>query len=886
MTDHNRNILSRRDFARLIAAGQLSCALRLAIAEDPHKPRKRIYIAADDHTDYMWTADEQTYRRVFLATLDHYLRLADQTDDRPSEFQSRWNCDGLLWFREYEQHRDPERVARLVKRIKSGHISIPMTMLVSCYGGTPTEAVLRGLYYGGIVERKYQLRIRIAVAMENQTLPYGLGMLWAGSGIKYSWKGICGCASKMKDHGHPRLHDVYWWVGTDGSRILMKWYSLAPPVRGGIHRNEGPGGYAEARDAEAAVEFVDRNGEFQKRNPHSVIGLFGQGWDDLKTIVRLDDPRRSFPVVAERLTNDSRRVMVSNESDYFEDLESTHGDELPEQACSFGNEWELYTASLAEVSASVKRATEKLRAAEAMATLVSQYLPDFAEDLNELREQAWIAFGLYWEHDWTADGPISRRRRAAWQRKIANHITDYVDTLHDRARVALGQLIDPPSGHRGHSEATPIFVFNPLSWKRTDYVDVPIGSPGDLFADTQKDLAVVDVAAGKLVPSQWIKIDGRDALRFLASDVPPCGYRTFTISDSDDSSDFEGTIILRGDQLISRRQQIRVTDDGSLLFWRAGGIGKSLITNNRVANAFDSATGATTVESSGPVSTTLRIDIDQPLVRTTRITMFESLDRIEIDNTIRENFSDLRTWRYEFNLDSPQTLHEEVGAIVRAATIAEGGDYSDQHSRTDWLTMNHFVTLRDAEAAVTVSNRDCLFFHLGDDPGTPMDPGSSNIQILAGGQVDGPRLGIPGQGGDRLFTQRFALSCWEPEPAEDRTRSMRLAMEHQNPLVHGTVAEGPGRLEAATHAMLAVNSDHVVVWALKPAEGGAGEGTIVRLWNLAGEPSAYRLSMDRPIRRCIKTTHVETDIEPMAVVGGIITETLQPGQMRTLRVLL
>ena len=274
MNPEQNNSTSRRGFISGIVAGS-SVLVSNALGQEPTAARKRIYIAADDHTDYMWTADEGAYRNAFLKTLDHYLDLADRTDSQPNDLQSRWNCDGLLWFREFEKYRSEKSVARLVRRIKSGHISIPMTVLVSCYGGAPTEAVLRGLYYGGHVERKYDLRLRIAVSMENQTLPYGLGMLWAGSGVRYSWKGICSCATKLGSPGR-RQHDVYWWVGPDGSRILMKWYSLGPKLRAGMYPNEGPGGYAEARDPKLAIEYVDNDRDFKRRNPHESSGCLAK----------------------------------------------------------------------------------------------------------------------------------------------------------------------------------------------------------------------------------------------------------------------------------------------------------------------------------------------------------------------------------------------------------------------------------------------------------------------------------------------------------------------------------------------------------------------------------------------------------------------------------
>jgi len=47
---------------------------------------KRIYLAPDDHTDYMWTADEATYRAAFLEMLDYYLNAADSTAGNTSVY--------------------------------------------------------------------------------------------------------------------------------------------------------------------------------------------------------------------------------------------------------------------------------------------------------------------------------------------------------------------------------------------------------------------------------------------------------------------------------------------------------------------------------------------------------------------------------------------------------------------------------------------------------------------------------------------------------------------------------------------------------------------------------------------------------------------------------
>src|SRR4051794_1420205 len=152
--------------------------------------QKRFYIANDDHTDYMWTANEAKYDSAFVHMLDYYLDEIDSTKNNEPDYQARFNCDGNLWLKAYQKYRTLAQFNRLIAAIKSGHISAPLNMLVSCYGAQPAEAVIRCMYYAGQLERKYNLRFTLAASMENNTLPLGLASLWAGSGAKYSWKGI------------------------------------------------------------------------------------------------------------------------------------------------------------------------------------------------------------------------------------------------------------------------------------------------------------------------------------------------------------------------------------------------------------------------------------------------------------------------------------------------------------------------------------------------------------------------------------------------------------------------------------------------------------------------------------------------------------------------
>jgi len=831
--------------------------------------QEKIYIAPDDHTDYVWTGDEATYKQAILQMTDYYLDLSDKTANEPKDFQSRWNLDGSIWMWIWENNRDQKQVDRLVSRLRDGHFSMPLTFAVSTYGGMPTEAVLRGMYYTGSVERRYGLTLPMAIAMEDQTLPNGLGALWAGAGAKYSWRGICGCATKMGPviFGE-RPHEIYWWKGPDDSRVLMKWYSIHNEFR-----RKGayfPGTYLEARDpsAEDDISFL-KNPNFSANYPYKIYGFFGEGGDNLSTM------NDNFVKAAKALSRPDREVIVSNEEDFFHDFEQRYGSKLPTVSGSFGNEWDMYSASMQEVSSSIRRATEKLRSAEALETLVSLKEPDFPKQFLQGRDRAWTSYGLFWEHDWTADShTLPRSIRSDWQRRTANNITSYVNDLSEKSVQELGTLI------QGHGAQPRYFVFNPLNWARTDVADLPY--------DGSEDVHVVDVTTGKAVPSQFLDVAAEDgtsrrALRILASDVPSLGYKVFEV-DAGRHGEFPTTLKVSGDSMENENYRLQLSGRGSI---------QSLVDKKLVGREFASeidgrglndlgpGEGSVTIKNAGPVSVTLEAKTTKPIPHTTEVTLFNHSERIEIRNEITANFSDVETWAFSFNLHSPDVWHEEIGAINHARVQPEG-DYAASFSRLDWLTLNHFVAMSGADGVgITLSNSDDAFMKLGHssiaDGKSSLDTSTPQISVLAGGQVDGLSLGIPAQGGDTHFLQRFALRVQEKFNAAS---SMRFALEDQNPLVAGRVTGG-NAYPGTKFSLLSTTNPNALLWALKPSEDGIDKGFVTRFWNLSAEPEKFTVTVDRGLQKAAAITHIETDFRPKPLTNGNLQISAKPWQLQS-----
>jgi alpha-mannosidase len=248
---------------------------------------------------------------------------------------------------------------------------------------------------------------------------------------------------------------------------------------------------------------------------------------------------------------------------------------------------------------------------------------------------------------------------------------------------------------------------------------------------------------------------------------------------------------------------------------------------------------------------------------------------------VNENFGDTQEWTSGFNLAGGTWRHEEVGMIATAKRQSDGGDYSDQNARTDWLTLNHFTDLSQSDRGVTVSSWESPFFRLGASTPTTLDAGSTRMQALVGMHED-PEIGIPNQGGDAAFMDRFALrthGVWNAPAA------MRFALEHQNPLVAGAVTGVPNApLPEEGYSMLNVSDPDVLLWALKPAQDGGALDLVARAWNLGSINKTVRLHpVNERLSGAREVTHIEQDKGAVAWLPTQMTDDIGSQQIKSWR---
>ena len=135
---------------------------------------KKIYLAPDDHTDFIWSATEHDSYAAFIAQLDYFLGQIAITSSEAARTQAKFSTDGSLWLKTYRDGSSKVSPAvgpganwsTLIARMQDGHIVSPLIPLVVTWGAVPAEGVLRSLYFPGHLERTHGVHFPVAQAME------------------------------------------------------------------------------------------------------------------------------------------------------------------------------------------------------------------------------------------------------------------------------------------------------------------------------------------------------------------------------------------------------------------------------------------------------------------------------------------------------------------------------------------------------------------------------------------------------------------------------------------------------------------------------------------------------------------------------------------------
>jgi hypothetical protein len=415
----------------------------------------------------------------------------------------KWNLESA-WVAQKYLHDYPERTEEFVRLVRNGQIGIQPLYLNMLTGIMSHEELNRICYFAGLLKRKYGIPLGSAMFTDAPSAIWTLPTVLALSGVKYLAHGVNPFFDRGPFYPRTNVKPLFWWQGPDGSKILT-WIAS---------------GYAQACEIlqiDKGCAHIEQTlpkflTEYERSDyPYDAVLVYGAYFEN-----KVVDPNFRKAIEEWNSKHEYPKLIISTGDEFFKYVENNFQDKIPIYVGDEGCWWEDGVASSA-CEISLDRSThENIITAEKIWSLISLLDPEKKYPLTEFND-IWEKIFLFDEHTWGANKsimePEAKFVQDQWKIKSSfiYSAAKQTDILLDGGFKTLVSLVE--------TKKPTILVFNPLSWKRTDVVEVKLELSGRRF-----DLT--DSGTNKSIPYQWIE---PNTICFLASNVPPIGFKKYEL---------------------------------------------------------------------------------------------------------------------------------------------------------------------------------------------------------------------------------------------------------------------------------------------------------------------------------------------------------------------
>jgi len=443
-----------------------------------------IYLPGQSHIDlawlWRWPETVEVCRKTFSDALE-------MMEKYPEYHYSQSMAQAYVWMEEYY----PDLFKKIQQRVKEGRWEIVGGMWVEPDCNIPSgESFARQLLYGKrYFQEKFGVDVKVGWNIDSFGYNWNLPQFYKKAGVE----SFVTMKLFMMDT-EPFPYHAFLWQAPDGSRVKVHW-----PIRNfyGGHREDF------IKMVRSAVALSKESGLKKLLFPYGV-GDHGGGptAKEIEGISRLANEPVFFTMVP------------SSAEHYFNQLGTAS---LPLWDNELYNQFHRGTyTSHADNKANNRRAEYLMTQTETFSSFASLYGLIYPH--KELTE-VWKKVLFNQQHDILPGTSIPEVHQDAAE--------DYRQ-IFQRGRKILNESLHHLAAQvNTEGYGIPLIVFNPLAWIRTDVAEVEIELP-----PSTRSIKVLD-DEGKEMVSQIAHEKWKVKLLFIAEEVPPMGYKIFSIKASD-----------------------------------------------------------------------------------------------------------------------------------------------------------------------------------------------------------------------------------------------------------------------------------------------------------------------------------------------------------------
>ena len=837
------------------------------------KPVRKLltYILPMSHHDLGYTDLQEAVEERQIRNITLGMELARITAAYPEGSRFVWNLE-VLWAADLFLQRQPEAErAKFLEAIRAGQIALSGSYANQLTGLCRPEELLELFRYGTLLGAQAGVKVDSAMMSDVPGYTWGTVVAMAQAGIRY-FSAAPNYFDRIGSFMVSWQDKPFWWVSPSGKEKVLVWVPWT--------------GYAMSHlnqlDADWVTRYQDRLDEVKYPYDLSHIRWSGHG-DNAVPDPEVFEFARSW-----NETFAWPRFAISSTSTAFAAMEQRYGTELPSFRGDLTPYWEDGAGSSALETSMSRNAADRLTQAETLTAMISPATYDPAA-----YHAAWRDVLLYSEHTWGAWCSVSdsespfTKRQWAFKREFADQAAKQSDAL-------LSQLLRREGAG---TERAGIEVYNSTSWDRSEIVllSKAESAAGDHVTDSH----------GRPVASQRLSTG---ELAVLVRDVPAFGSKQYSIT-AKPAHRGEGAVHVHGSALDNG--EVRAVLDpttGDLVELRLRGVAANLVDREKgplnqylylegrdVAHLGHSGPATLTVEDSGPLIASIRIDSAAPgcnrLVRHVRLAA--GSDVLEISNLVDKKRVALNphpgqggpggSFAQSGSKESVQfgfPFSVANGKLVMDLPLATMRPELDQlpGSCKNWLPVGRWIDVSNTEHGVTWATLDAPLVELGGITATMLgsqrDPSVWRKHIEPTQAVYSWVMNnhwgtnyVAYQEGPVLF--RYALRLHH---GSDMAAAHRFAIGYSQPLLISR-SDGRGSMPAP---LLRLEPADVLALALKPSRDG--RAWIVRLYGASGDPRQVKLVWSEKTGKTWMSNLGEDQVAPAdesVTVGGSALVTLR-----------